>query len=198
MSDGPGPSFANRIQRRLEGLYRLAPLPAVDDFIGAPNGEEREHVLVREHGDDVEVAVILPEEARAPSLRELSLDVVCQIVEGVSHFVYLAERVRAGRPTTQLELELQAEVDKFALLGLSAVERGDVGQARRLHAKLYGAVRFIHEGDTEQGVRYRIANDLAARFCARLRASGASLARARLRRFFDEGQEQKIRLARAA
>ncbi|MCH7929016.1 MAG: ATP-binding protein [Proteobacteria bacterium] len=34
-------------------------------------------------------------------------------VEGVSHFVLVAERARRELPVTQLELELQAEIDKF-------------------------------------------------------------------------------------
>ena len=36
-------------------------------------------------------------------------------VEGVSHFVYVMVRARAERPFSGLELELQAEVDKYLL-----------------------------------------------------------------------------------
>ena len=37
----------------------------------------------------------------------------CLAVEGVSHFVYVALAAARQRPVSQLELELQAEVDKF-------------------------------------------------------------------------------------
>jgi hypothetical protein len=157
-------------------------------------------VRVREVGDDVEIAVSLPPAGLAPPAGELSLDALCQVVEGVSHFVYLVARLREGRRMTQLELELQAEVDKFVIVGFAALAKPDRLAAWRLVNRLYEGVRFVHPAETEEGQRYRIANDLAARFCARFAGSPAPLAHARERfqRFHREGQEEKLRLARAA
>ncbi len=158
---------------------------------------------MREGGEDVEVAVALPAAGLAPPAGPLDLDTLCQVIEGVSHFVYLAECVRRRRPTTQLELELQAEVDKFVLLAFGPLARRDVGTVRKVHASLYERVAFLHEAGSEDGERYRLANDLAARFCARFRwpragGPGVHSGREVLVRFYREGQQDKLRLVRAA
>lgn len=193
----PGPratSLAGEVQRRLERVYGLSDLPPVDDFARPADEGDREVVLVREDDDGVSLAVVLPAAGLAPPDQGVPLDTLCQVVEGVSHFVCLAERIRCDAQTTQLELELQAEVDKFVLLALGS--EGTVHR-RRMHARLYEDVSFLHHEGTVEGERYRIANDLAARFCARLLADTRDV-HERLRRFFRAGQADKIRLARAA
>jgi len=180
------------IQRRLERYYALESTPDVTDFVEPADEGERETLLVRESDATIELALVVP--TQAP--RAGANDVWLQLLEGVSHFVFVAERVRTGLPTTQLELELQAEVDKFVLLGL---EPGfDRESARRLHAHLFEGGRFIDPEGTEAGKRYRLANDLAARLSARLLDRDHGETRALLRRFYRAGQTDKIALARAA
>lgn len=180
-------SLAGAIQARLASLYGLDDLPPVDDYVRVVDADGREQLVLREGGEHVEIAVLLPTAALDDERADVGLDVLCQVVEGVSHFVVLAERIRTELPTTELELELQAEVDKFVLLSSDG--------ATELHERLYERVRYLHGEDTEQGRRYRTANHLAARFCARL---DARRERHRLRRFFRAGQEEKIRMALAA
>jgi len=147
---------------------------------------------VRESDAAVELALVVPTEAPLDGANDTWL----QLLEGVSHFVYVVERVRTGLPTTQLELELQAEVDKFVLLGL---EPGfDRVRARRLHTHLFEGGRFLDAAGTEAGERYRLANDLAARLASRLLGRDFGESRALLRRFYRAGQTDKIALARAA
>jgi hypothetical protein len=203
------PSLASRIQGRLSTYYGLDALPAVDDFV-RPAEDGREALLIREHQDDgLELALHLPREALEPHDASLGFDAFCQVVEGVSHFVYVAERARRELPATQLELELQAEVDKYVLLALGegSVAPAAPGfapeHAARVRARLYERVRFVHPAGTEVGQRYRMANDLAARFARRLEASFAARGRfgelrRALRRFYAAGQREKIELARAA
>jgi hypothetical protein len=192
-----------RIQHRLAGYYGIEDAPAVDDFVEPTDGA-RESLLVREEGGELEVAVRLPraalEEGRRPSFDEL-----CQVVEGVSHFLYLAERARRELPATQLELELQAEVDKYVLFahGAGARRAFHPGRAARLKTRLYERVAYLHPAHTETGARYRMANELAARFAGWLDARFAQHGRfeqmrAWLRRFYGAGQAEKIGLARAA
>ena len=195
---GPRTSLAGRLQTRLEHFYRLEPLPDVEAFAVPTEADGREVVLVRESGEEVEIAVSLPEVGLAPPDGEVSLDVLCQVVEGVSHFVYLADRIRQERRMTRLELELQAEVDKFVIVGFTALAHPDRAAAWRLVNRLYEGVRFLHGPDTEEGERYRIANDLAAKFCARFAIRTTPNARERFQRFHREGQEEKLRLALAA
>jgi hypothetical protein len=133
---------------------------------------------------------------------DADLDALCQIIEGVSHFVYIVERARMQRGTTQLELELQAEVDKWLVLAAS-MRRLDVDGSAALRTRLYEHVVFEHDGATELGERYRVANDTANRFVRRLERDYVAPARfdelrVELRRFFQVGQEEKLRLGRAA
>ena len=196
-----GKTLAQAVQERLARFYHLDDVPPVEAFAVRAGPGGREEVLVREVDDAVEIAVVLPDEAFGPANAPVPVDGMCQVVEGVSHFVYLVERIRTGLPATQLELELQAEVDKFVVLGLPAIEEEDRGRA--MHARLYERVSFIHPKGTEAGERYRLANELAARLCARIgphhpRTPTFARARAILRRFHRLGQSEKIRLASAA
>jgi len=180
------------IQRRLERYYELERTPDVSRFAQAAGDGERETLFVRESDAAVELALVVPTETPSAGANDTWL----QLLEGVSHFVYVVERVRTGLPTTQLELELQAEVDKFVLLGL---EPGfDPERARLLHTRLFEGGRFLDPVGTEAGERYRLANDLAARLASRLLARDRSEARLLLRRFYRAGQTDKIALARAA
>lgn len=184
-----------RAQRRLEKFYALERAPDVVDFVRAGEAGTREVLLLRERGEELELALFLPPGAEHESGAEAD-DLVLQVLEGVSHFVYIAERARTGLPATQLELELQAEVDKFVLLALERPFERQRGRA--LHVRLFEQVRFLHPPDTEAGERYRLANDLAARFVSRVLSKREPQSmQAELRRFYRLGQADKIRLAAA-
>jgi hypothetical protein len=151
---------------------------------------ERESLLLRESEGELEMALVVPTTAESAD------DGWLQLAEGVSHFVYVANRARQELPSTQLELELQAEVDKFLLLVL---ERGfpDRAEAIELHSRLFERVRFVHAAGTELGDRYRIANDLAARFVRRSVLRHGGVDHVTLRRFYRAGQAEKLRLVAA-
>ena len=193
-----GARIAGRVQRDIERFYRLERVASVRPFLKTVDGGERESVRIRDAEDGVvEIEVLTPTMTDHPDL-----DSVCQLIEGVSHFVYVADRARRGLPATQLELELQAEIDKYVLLAL-ADERFDAGAAGAIHARLYESVRFCHPEGTEEGDRYRLANDLAARMVRRLevlyaRKGRLSDLRDQLSRFYRMGQAEKIQFAGAA
>jgi hypothetical protein len=96
------------------------------------------------------------------------------LVEGVSHFVYFTLRARANRQVSALELELQAEVDKFACCVLLSANRaeGDPARGRAGAAGwargLFEDVRFADDLDPEEHDRYRTANREARRYAAAL------------------------------
>jgi hypothetical protein len=191
-------AMAARVQAALERMYQIDRVADVGDFVRGAHAGEREALLLRESDDGaIEVSLALPQIERATQL-----DAFCQIIEGVSHFVYVVERARTGRETTQLELELQAEVDKWVVLAASLQSFDEDGSAA-LRERLYENVRFAHDEASELGQRYRVANDAAHRFVHRLerdyvRAARFAEMRVELRRFFHVGQEEKLRLGRAA
>jgi hypothetical protein len=185
--------LARRVQKRIEAFYGLEPGPDVGDFVHPSADGTRESLVVREGSEGIEVRLFVPELSEPPLLDER-----VQLIEGVSHFVYIAERARVGLPATVLELELQAEVDKFVLLALDDAPASR-HRAERISHALFRRVSYVHERGTESGERYRLANDLAARVSRRVFAEGArSEARRWLIRFYRSGQTEKIRLARAA
>jgi hypothetical protein len=192
-------ALAAKVQEALERLYRLERVADVGDYVKEACEGERETLFLREADDGaLEVSLRLPMlEGEAP------MDVLCQIIEGVSHFVYVVERARTQREATQLELELQAEVDKWVVLAASMREKFDEDQSAALRARLYERVAFEHDAASELGERYRVANDAAHRFVRRLERDYVGRARfgamqAELFRFFHLGQEEKLRLGRVA
>ena len=183
---------ARTVQRSLERFYRLEDGPDVTDFVRTTEGPSRETLLVRHADDGLELALVLP------NGDDDATDSYVQMIEGVSHFVYVAERARIDLPATELELELQAEVDKFVLLAFDDEELV-MDRVRDVHRSLYENVEFLHGPDSEPGRRYRLANELAARVAVRIAARpGYSHPQNFLRRFYRSGQTDKIRLARAA
>ena len=192
-------ALAGTVQEALERLYWLDRVADVGDYLKEAEAGEREALLLREANDGA-----LEMTLRLPALEgEAGLDVLCQIIEGVSHFVYVVERARVQREATQLEMELQAEVDKWVVLAASLRGSLDVGRSADLRARLYERVSFEHDEASEEGQRYRLANDAAHRFVRRMEREYVGRARfgemrVELRRFFHEGQEEKLRLGRAA
>lgn len=142
------------------------------------------------------------------SLREADwlapgLDAYCRLAEGVSHFLYLARAAALERRLSLLELEAQAEVDKFASLVLHGWPELEGSGARALHARLFRDVSYRAGLDPAERFRYLEANRLAALFTARLLAHvvGRRLDRLleALRYAYRLGAEAKLQhLARAA
>jgi hypothetical protein len=136
-----------------------------------------EELLVLEVEDGVEVGLFLDDgvlvaaaaaaahRGGARMLARPNLEGITAAAEGISHFVYLATRAEEGRRMSLLELELQAEVDKFAVLLLQLWRRGRRRLGRlsaALRRRLYEDVRFLAHLDGQEVERYRTANRLAS------------------------------------
>lgn len=204
-----------RVQRGLEALYRVNTGCAVGDFVvGTEYRDElvharraREQLLVVETDGELNVALYLEPsvisnlDSHDPSHRlgDHNLGDFLLAIEGVSHFIYTVCCARAERRVSQLELELQAEVDKY-LLVLEALTHAPAANRNDVRDRLFGRVRFLHAAGSEQGDRYRMANHLAARFVGTLskRHHTSDSPRERVRRFFDAGQREKIEMVMAA
>jgi hypothetical protein len=88
-----------------------------------------------------------------------ALDAFCAAFEGVAHFVYLTFASEQGRGVSRLELELQAEIDKYLFLRF-ALGVGGPG----VLARLYDRVELHPELEPEARERYRVANREARRY----------------------------------
>ncbi|HET7824862.1 MAG TPA: hypothetical protein VFK90_05995 [Anaeromyxobacter sp.] len=167
------------IQGELEAIYGVE-APRVQEFLvggelaraagRAPRAPEE--LLVLEEEDGVSVGLYLdeavlraaaetdPHDPRPRLTARGALAPVACAAEGISHFLYVATRATEGRPVSLLELEVQAEVDKFALLLLHLWRRGLRRMSRALRRRLFERVRYHAHLDAEALDRYREANRL--------------------------------------
>jgi hypothetical protein len=173
------------------------------DAAHLPGGGSR--TLVSEEGDEVSVGVVF-EEAVGELLTRVdprvrldasNLGGFSILTEEVSHFLYLLFCARGQRSITQLELELQAEVDKYltAAFFLSLQNEGAVSS--RLRHLLFHGYRLTEGLSPERAERYRTATHLADRYCHYLesrflRGSRLEDLAREARRFYRLGQRQKL------
>jgi hypothetical protein len=131
----------------------------------------------------------------AAALKAGQLDDLCKVIEGLSHFNYVAWRASRDRSVTLLELELQAEVDKFVSTMQLACEQSDHELMNGLHGRLFENTRYHDHLSRRQLERYRAASEYAARFCRvlkpRLRGWGEDVF-SELRRFYRMSLGDKI------
>ncbi|HLK90594.1 MAG TPA: hypothetical protein VKZ18_11905 [Polyangia bacterium] len=200
-------SILARLQRGLEALYRVETNLAIDAFMidaaaraATPTTRApREQLLVRQEDGELGLGLFLDADALAnlerndPSARldERNFTDFCLAVEGVSHFVYVALHAAGDRAVSQLELELQAEVDKFACCVLVA------GASSDLRRRLYGEVHFAADLDDDERARYQAANNEARRYAGALerryvRAERTEGLLAELRRFYRMDLPDKL------
>jgi hypothetical protein len=150
--------------------------------VGAATNERRELdevLLLAETTDGAGAGVALyldPQvlsrlEAADPhqALTEHNLADYCTALEGVSHFVYSTWGLHRDLPVSLLELEMQAEVDKYAItVFLLAAQQQGQSYPAQVHARLFDRVSFDARLEPDQYERYRTAHRCAAHYCRRL------------------------------
>lgn len=205
----------SKLQRHLANIYRADTGYDVADFLitdrslatalGAGNllANTEETVLLVQDEDELELSVFLDKQLlsrvdRFDPLKKLQaeqLDDLWRVLEGISHFNYIAWSATRDRSVTLLELEMQAEVDKFVSTWLLALSQDGCDFAHQLHSWLFEKVSFNPDLTEDQLQRYRMANDFAARFCHGLKRRMQQNRRAgmrELRRFYRLSQSEKI------
>jgi hypothetical protein len=197
------------LQRGLEVLYRVETNLQVDAFVideeqrrrAGVARAPREQLLIREDAGELGMGLFVDRaaldnlERNDPSLGldDANFADFCVALEGVSHFVYLALCAAGHRRVSALELELQAEVDKFVCCVLLA---GPASDRRGLRRRLYDDVRFLDDLDADERDRYRTANAEAARYAEALdrrfvREQRVADMLGELRRFYRMGLDDK-------
>ncbi len=209
----------SRVQRGLEALYRVETGVAVEDFIVdasvrdevASGRRAREQLLVaQDDTDEMSLALFIDKAAldnlaaNDPGrvLGDHNFGDFLLAVEGVSHFIYAVCCARIDRPVTQLELELQAEVDKYVTCLL--VDDPELAHSGRLRRRLFEDCEYEDDLDHDEQQRYRAANDNALRYTGYLEQAFVARRRipemlSELRRFYRLGLAGKLaQIARAA
>ena len=202
----------NQIQMHLQSIYRIE-APDVRRFVvdreqlvemtGGTLREADEWVLARPSADGLDLAIFVAPDhlealSSAASLSEAAdgfFQAFCMATEGVSHFLMLVERARREEPVTLLELEAQAEVDKFVCAWLHHPNRSEEWRSR-----LFRNVRLMDGLDAQETDRYQEAGRLAEGFCAALEGVPHVDALLHLlRRFWrDSGAQRLERMRRLA
>ncbi len=213
LSEGP---VARRVQESLERIYRIrldsdiqqyiidsGTLDALARHLGIPS--QPCQVILHEGEQATEIAVHVDEEILArledanplETLSAATLGDFCALAEEVSHFVYLVWNIRNERSVRRLEIELQAEVDKYVLCALILLGQSRPEGLRGLLARLFHRFRLDERLDVGERERYLRANGLALRYCSFLearflrRASTPDLLH-EIRYFYRLPQEEKI------
>ena len=199
------------VQRQLEAVYGLDRALEAEHYVlrrsalqehwdaGGPSGlhgdassqgdgraeararARREALLIGQAEDALELALVL-DDALADARGPLPLDGFCAIAEGVSHLLYVALAAQRNNGISAFELELQAEIDKFALLVL----HGRIPLDRALERLFWGWELDPDVRDPEERDRYTAASRMAHDFCRgvlkqRLQRSGVEALLAELR-----------------
>jgi hypothetical protein len=211
-------SLLRRLQSLLVRLYDAPVAQDAADYLicdaaevqrlvgGQPSADEQ--VLVVQHNDEVRIALYidgavlqrLAHRDPTQALTEQNLADFCTALEGISHFHYLMWSLDCGRHVSLLELELQAEVDKYASALLLLTQQAAGRFPAMLHASLFDRVSYVPTLDTASRARYEEASRHAARYCRSLEQRFLQRRRLRveawlveLRRFFRCGHQEKIR-----
>jgi hypothetical protein len=199
------------LQGGLESMYRVeTELDVCDFLLGNDRGgvsverTPREQLLIKQRDGELELGLFVDERTlenlkrRDPRRRldDGNLADFLLAVEGVSHFVYLVHRARVERPVSAVELELQAEVDKYVVaLLVSWSQSGEPPED--LRERLFQRVTFAGDLSREERERYQLANTAADEYAAALesrfvRPRAVHDLLAEVRRFYRKGLAENL------
>ena len=209
-----------RLQDLICGIYDVSISHDVYDFLvtdrgrlpaAARSGEADEELLVSESASesDGEVGVSLyldPELLKRlaiadPMVRLHDGNVAdyWTALEGVSHFLYLAWNAGHDRPVSLLELEMQAEVDKYVASYWLMREQLPGRFPAELLSLLFERTRIDSRLARGRESLYRNASRYAEKFCRRLehslrgaRGDSGGEVLAELRRFYRLTNARKV------
>jgi hypothetical protein len=199
----------SRLQDLIGGIYDVSIAHDVYDFLvtdrghlphAARSGTADEELLVAqplEGSDELVMSLyldpaLLERLAREDPLTRLHAGNVADYwtaLEGVSHFLYLAWNAGHDRPVSLLELEMQAEVDKY-VASYWLLRRQFPGRfPAELRRVLFERTRVDPSLTGARAALYREASRYAEKFCRRLEQT---LSRAQGRRPHGAGESEVL------
>ena len=168
--------LVSRLQQTLEFFYRVEGPVSAEDFcirkdqldalFGRPSSPHPREALylTAGEGETTDIGLFIdPKEIQKAEGFVLApegdkLDAFCVALEGVSHFLYLTYcQVALERPVSQIELELQAEIDKYLLLRVLFGFKDSV-------SRLFKNFSWHESVKQDAKERYRVAHQQARRY----------------------------------
>ena len=181
----------NTLQKQLRKIYGLSHIQHVSQFLinfetlkNTMQQDEldpniREKVVLRINPDDsVELGLYIKKDSlhnlriNEPDLAlgEHNLADFCSVIEGVSHVQFLLHRSKLALELSALEMEVQAEIDKFITSFIYRYSReGSTHCAQELQEILFQNFHLNPQLKPEEKDRYQLASHAAAKLCRHLR-----------------------------
>lgn len=161
------------LQTWLQKIYRIdSPLASLENYLLSRDelkdclGEEsdwldaEELVTFSQTNGECHLGLYLAPSIYHRDQRQFSTHQIMTQIEGISHCLLLSCRAQAEQPTTQLEMELQAEIDKFLFFRLALP--GSQSCRAYYHLKRPANLKTL---SYDQKNLYQQAHQLARRYC---------------------------------
>jgi hypothetical protein len=162
-----------QLQRLLSSVHGVSAAPVCEFLVDRAPFQAPEALLISEHGSELRVGLFLEDSVLAQLARNVAepwtherLSGFCAAAEGVSHFLYISHRAGEGRQVSHLELEAQAELDKYLAVLLQLWATGRRKASPTLRHRLFDRWSPRPGLSAAERDRYRLASALAAA-CAR-------------------------------
>lgn len=208
-------SLLSNMQNNLEEIYEVSVPQDIIDFVitdkrfaelissNPVDKDSQEQLLIATDDDCLDISLYLDNDLvnrlgnLYPSQHSDKQDLhdFWIALEGVSHFLYLTWNAGYDRPVSQLELELQAEVDKFVSVTTAISSNNDVATLQTIWSMLFASPTFKSNLEQENLLRYQKANAYASQYCQNLMAmqnKSTGSVQNELRRFYRLNQRDKI------
>lgn len=205
------------LQLRLEDIYEVTTRLNIREYVfsdaylasqldtghGARDAPEK--LLVHQDEDELSLSLYLDpallhklnDNNPLIRLRAENLHAFCTVLEGISHFVYLVWNAGFERPVTQLEMEIQAEIDKYVTSVALLAQQNNGSIPIDLCDRLFTQIRFDENLTPAQLDRYTRANLYAERYCrtlhnSLLKVGDSVMVTKEIRRFYRLLKQQKL------
>ena len=166
-----------QLQRLLSSVHGVSAEPVVEFLVDRPPDAAHEALIISEHGGELRVGLFLDESVLSQLSRGAGepwtherLAGFCAAAEGVSHFLYISHRAGEGRQVSQLELETQAELDKYLAVLLQLWATGRRAASPALRHRLFDRWSPRAGLSAAERDRYRLASALAAAYARAIEA----------------------------
>ncbi|MCC7460617.1 MAG: hypothetical protein IT286_04865 [Proteobacteria bacterium] len=156
------------LQKKIEKIYRLSSCPEAQQYVLSPKqfkklakSSNNPQVIYQDEGDDMSLGIYLGSnlfKRIKQKSRIFSFQDFCVMSEEISHFIYLIWSKSNGKTINLLDLEVQAEVDKFVLAS------DFFGSKKQIFQKMFKNFNMRQNLREDEQERYYTANRLGKKF----------------------------------